>query len=82
MELKKGQVVRSIAGHDNGDFQIVLEVQGKYLLLCDGKRHTIEKPKKKKPIHVATTTHIIGEENLCTDRHIRKALKPFKENNA
>ena len=36
MEIKRGQVVRSLAGHDKGDFQTVLELLPPYAVVCDG----------------------------------------------
>ena len=80
MLLKKGQVVRSLAGHDKGDFQTVLEVRGELLVLCDGKRRSLEKPKQKKVKHVAPTKTILDENKLVTNRAIRNALKQFNEN--
>ncbi|WP_099204855.1 KOW domain-containing RNA-binding protein [Scatolibacter rhodanostii] len=77
MEIKRGQVVKSKAGHDKGDFQVILELQLPYALVCDGKRRTLEKPKKKKLIHLAPTTERLDEEKLKTNRHIKIALRAF-----
>lgn len=79
MEIKRGQVVRSHAGHDKGDFQTVLSTDGIYVVLCDGKRRSLEKPKRKKQIHVAPTGVILSEEVLKTNRLIKNALKPFQQ---
>jgi len=66
MEIKRGQVVRSLAGHDKGDFQTVLELLPPYAVVCDGKRRSLEHPKRKK-------------ESLETNRQIRSALRSFRE---
>jgi ribosomal protein L14E/L6E/L27E len=79
MELKRGQVVRSLAGHDKGDFQTILELEGNMAILCDGKRRSLEKPKRKKLIHLAPTATVLDEESLRTNRQIRNALRPFRE---
>ena len=77
MEYTKGQIVRSLAGHDKGDFQVVLSVDGKYVTLCDGKRRSLEKPKKKKIIHTGPTGRVLSEESLGTNRKIREALRNY-----
>ena len=38
------QIVRSLAGHDRGGLFCVLDTDGPYLLLCDGKRRFIPPP--------------------------------------
>ncbi len=71
----RGQVVKSIAGHDKDDFQAVLEVCPPYVILCDGKRRSLSKPKKKKLMHVSATKTVLDEECLLNDRRIRTALR-------
>ena len=44
-------VVISTAGRDAGSLFYVLETDGTWLLLVDGKGRTIEKPKRKKSKH-------------------------------
>ena len=48
MKLEKGTVVCSLAGHDKGDFQVVIEFDDKYAKVCDGKYRPLERLKKKK----------------------------------
>ena len=62
MEIKRGQVVRSLAGHDKGDFQTVLELLPPYAVVCDGKRRSLEHPKRKKLLHLAPTGGAAGRE--------------------
>lgn len=80
MEIKRGQVVRSLAGHDKGGFLTVLEVSPPFALVCDGKRRPLERPKRKKLFHLAPTATVLPEEALRTDRQIRTALRPFQDN--
>ena len=77
MEGIRGQVVRSKAGHDKEGFLAVLEISPPYVLLCDGKRRPLERPKRKKLIHVAPTATVLPEAALKTDRSIRAALRAF-----
>lgn len=79
MEIKRGQVIRSKAGHDKGDFQVVLDVIPPYGVVCDGKRRPLERPKRKKLFHLAPTDTVLSQEALKTNRQIRSALRPFRE---
>lgn len=74
MEIRRGQVMRSLAGHDKGDFQVVLRLEGVYAYMADGKRRRLETPKKKKQMHLSPTRTVLGEECLSTNRQIRTAL--------
>ena len=51
-EFKIADVVISTAGKDMGKLFYVLETDGMYLLLVNGKDRSLEKPKKKKGRHV------------------------------
>ena len=48
MEWRRGQVARSLAGHDKGTFLAVLEVAPPYAVVADGKARPLERPKRKK----------------------------------
>lgn len=79
MELNRGRVVRSAAGHDKGGFFVVLQSDEQNVLLCDGKRRTLEKPKQKKQKHVFVTNTSLPESSMETNRGIKKALRLFIE---
>ena len=72
-----GQIVRSLAGHDRGALYCVLDAEGGFLLLCDGKKRRLERPKRKKLFHLAPTATVLPEEALRTNRQIRSALRRF-----
>ena len=55
MDCVRGQIMRSLKGHDKGDFQVVLKTDGVYAYMADGKRRRMEAPKKKKLMHLAPT---------------------------
>ena len=44
MEIAASNIVRSVAGRDQGKLFIVLAVEGEYLLLADGKSRKVESP--------------------------------------
>lgn len=79
MMLDKGHVVRSAAGHDKGGFFVVLQSDEQTVLLCDGRRRTLEKPKRKKLKHIFVTNTSLPESSMGTNRGIKKALRPFNE---
>ncbi len=77
MEVRRGQVVRSLAGHDKGGFLAVVQVAPPFAFVCDGKRRPLERPKRKKLFHLAPTATVLPEEALRTNRQIRSALRRF-----
>ena len=86
MEYQSGQVVYSKSGHDKGDTLMVLFVEGAYVYLADGKRRKIEKPKRKKMIHVLPTGYVdtvladkLAEGAYVLDADIAKAIKKYKK---
>ena len=86
MEIAKSNIVRSDAGRDKGKLFYVLDTQGEYLLLADGKSRKVESPKRKKRRHVMFVAaeenrlsgKIKGEEKI-TNSELRKALAAFRE---
>ena len=52
MEISKSDIVISLAGHDKGKLFYVIDTDGVYATLVDGKQRRVEKPKRKKLIHV------------------------------
>ncbi|MCC8102536.1 MAG: KOW domain-containing RNA-binding protein [Clostridiales bacterium] len=54
-----------------------------YLLLSDGRRRTLEHPKKKKVKHMQMITHLPQSlscqmREITLDAHVRKILKEYK----
>ena len=84
-DVLRGDVVRSTAGHDKDGLFLVLQAEGDFLWLVDGKRRKLETPKKKRRKHVVSAgvwTHPVagrlqnGEPVLDSD--IRRALAAFR----
>ena len=86
MKIAKADIVQSDAGRDKGKLFFVLDMEGEYLLLADGKTRSVETPKRKKRRHVLfvaseetrVSEKITGEEKI-TNSELRRALAVFRE---
>ena len=52
MEISKADIVASKAGRDQGQIFFVLDTDGGYVYIADGKGRRVEQPKRKKRKHV------------------------------
>ena len=75
--MKAGQIVQAEAGRDKGRFFIVAETDGKFAFICDGKTRPVERPKKKKLIHLKATESFADPEKVRTNKEMRRALHQF-----
>ncbi len=81
-KVTDGQLVTSIAGRDNGQSYIVVAtISPSYVLVADGKKHSMAKPKKKNIRHINVLRSIaqnvaekLQQGNKPTDEDIRQAL--------
>lgn len=71
MDIAKSNIVKSIAGRDAGNLFFVLDTQGDFLLLADGKRRKVETPKRKRSKHVA----FVAESDASVAQKIRSSEK-------
>lgn len=76
MNIVKGSIVRAKSGRDKGGFFVVLGTEQQFAYIADGKRRRVEKPKKKKLIHLAPT-NTVYEGSTDTNPKIRKILNEF-----
>ena len=74
MDLKVGQVVISVAGHDKGDLLMIAGFEKTQVLVCDGKHRLLEKPKCKNPKHLEATEMFLLKDSMATNRKLRKTL--------
>lgn len=77
--LVKGSVVRSLAGRDKDGLLAVVEVEDKFVTVCDGKERPIENPKRKNLRHVSDTGLRIPEEAAVSNRALRRVLAGLAE---
>lgn len=80
--IKVGSVVLSTAGHDSGNYFVVIGVEDEFVVICDGKNRTLEKPKRKKIKHVKDTYLVLEEiadkinlNKVIHNKNIQTALK-------
>ena len=52
MDISRSDVVLSMAGHDKGMLFFVIDTDGVYVSLANGKERKLETPKRKKLRHV------------------------------
>ena len=71
MDIAKSNIVKATAGRDAGKFFFVLETQGDFLLLADGKSRRVENPKLKRQKHV----ELVGESHSLIAEKIRSGEK-------
>ena len=82
MEIVKGSVVKALTGRDSekeGAYYAVTAIEEGYILICDGKRRPLERPKKKNPRHLKTMDDILREEEMRSNRALRRALREYAE---
>lgn len=86
MDLKRGDVVRSLAGHDKGTLFCVVNTEGDFALLANGKERKLNSPKRKRIKHVrreGSSDHPVllrlsaGEP--VGDCEVRRALAAFRD---
>ncbi len=57
-EFTIGSFVVATAGHDSGKCYVIFEMDREYVYLVDGRIRTLERPKKKKKIHIRKLSEI------------------------
>ena len=84
MSIRVGQIVFSKRGRDKGLPFVVVDTTADYVCLSDGLLRPLNKPKKKKIMHVQPVNQVFdlaavaGQRGLL-DSDIRKLLLPFKK---
>lgn len=81
MELKKGSVVLSRKGRDKNRLMCVVEVNRNGVYVCDGKERKLVNPKLKNPKHIVFTGMELSENQMHSDKSVRKALNLIPEAN-
>lgn len=82
----KGQIVFSKSGRDKGRAFIIYDYDEDYVFIVDGDLRKLEKPKKKKKIHIQISKMIdedlkvrLENELYIQNSDIRKALAKYND---
>ena len=86
MELRKGMLAISKAGHDKDSWYIVLSIEGNHVFLVNGKNRTLDRPKMKKRMHLQPVNTVpkalqekLNKNMHWTNEEIKRALKLAKQ---
>lgn len=86
MELRKGMLAISKAGHDKGSWYVVLNIEETQAFLVNGSNRTMDYPKKKKLKHLQPVNEVpeilqekLQKEELWTNEEIKRAIKLAKK---
>jgi len=84
MDIVKASIVTPTAGRDKGSPFYVLDCQGDFLLLADGKRRRLESPKRKRTRHVqfvcesdSAVAEKIRSSEKITNSELRRAIAAY-----
>ncbi len=75
MDYEVGDMVISTCGHDQGITYVIIEVEGEYLKLVDGKLRILKKPKRKNKKHIQLYKRKAMIQIPVTNEEIRYAIK-------
>lgn len=78
MEITVGTIVFSKAGRDKGNILLTVAVSDNFAYVCDGNLRKVEKPKKKKLIHLQRTNCVVDITDGLTNCEVRKILAEYK----
>ncbi len=76
-----GMLAVSKAGHDKGKVYVIIEEDDEYVYLADGKKRTVEGPKKKNKKHIQIIKKVQTErpQGGYRDLEIKRTIKKYQE---
>lgn len=85
--VKLGQIVQILNGRHAGSLAIVVEKKGGFVWVADGKKRTIDHPKKKNIKHIQPTNTVsktvadaLQSSGSVDDAVLRHALNQYQSN--
>ena len=85
--LVPGQLVRAKAGRDKGSIFLVLEIlDSKFVHIVNGKRRTLEHPKRKRVTHLQPFNMVVDDfeamkkSRTFNNARIKKLLQTYDRN--
>ncbi len=82
MGFERGQVVISRAGRDAGKLFRVMDMDGDFLLLADGKTRKMSQPKRKRRkhvVHARAAERLLSIGEAAADKELRRALASCRD---
>lgn len=73
-DFKIGCAALSKAGRDKGRMFAVIALEGRFALIADGDLRKLDKPKRKKLMHMQCTDTVFTPAELQSDAQLRKAI--------
>lgn len=84
MDIRRSDIVRSLAGRDKDMLFFAVDVSNGYVLIADGKGRKIESPKRKKLKHLrlesqssCTTAERLRSGENVSNNELRRALAEY-----
>lgn len=81
MQLQVGMIVRAVAGKEQDQFYSIIRLEDNFVYLADGRRRTLEQPKRKNRKHVRATG-TVWDLNGMTNSALRRRLRQYQESNS
>lgn len=79
LEITVGTIVYSKAGRDKQNIFLTLDVENGYAYIVDGDLRKVEKPKKKKLIHLQRTNNVLEiNPQTITNSEVRRIIEQYK----
>ena len=76
--MQRGSVVRSLSGRDQNELLAVTDADERYVYVCNGKARPLHNPKRKNPRHIEPLERSLSEDQMRSDKSLRKALAIIK----
>lgn len=78
MQPEIGSIVKSLKGHDSGEYYTVVKADEKYVYVANGKTKKLAAPKRKNAKHLRAEGNKRIDISEITDKVLRKELNIFK----
>lgn len=72
-----GTIVKSLKGHDSGEYYVVVKTDEKFVYVANGKTKKLAAPKRKNLKHLCVEDGRLNISEI-TDKVLRKELNIFK----
>jgi ribosomal protein L14E/L6E/L27E len=79
MDIVCGSVVLSVRGRDKDRCFAVIDTDGEYVFIADGRKRSIGKPKRKKIKHLKPLGGFLAYNSEVTNRELWRMLAPYRD---